>query len=243
VTLAASLLAVVLAAFVKGAVAFGFPTIATPLVALVMDVKRAVAILILPNLVMDGVQAVRRPGLTRTLRRHAALVTLGIAGTFVGTHLLRLASDRQALLALGLFVVLFAVVQASGVTVRVAPGWERYLAPPVGFAAGVVGGVTNVPGTPLVLYFYALGLDKDEFVRSVAVTFLVYKAAQLVAVTQAGLMTGELFGLSVLATGVALGAFRLGLAVQDRMAQRTFNRVVLGVLAGLGIFLTARALG
>jgi hypothetical protein len=94
-----------------------------------------------------------------------------------------------------------------------------------------------------VLYFYALGLDKDEFVRSVAVTFLVYKAAQLVAVTQAGLMTGELFGLSVLATGVALGAFRLGLAVQDRMAQRTFNRVVLGVLAGLGIFLTARALG
>ena len=62
-------LAVLVAAFVKGAVAFGFPTLATPLFALVVDVKTAVAILILPNLVMDVIQALRRPGLAAVLRR------------------------------------------------------------------------------------------------------------------------------------------------------------------------------
>ena len=55
-------LGVLLAAFVKGAVGFGFPTVATPILALSMDVKAAVAILILPNLVMDGIQAGRGSG-------------------------------------------------------------------------------------------------------------------------------------------------------------------------------------
>jgi len=32
-----------------------------------------------------------------------------------------------------------------------------------GFVAGVVGGITNVPGTPLAMYFYALGMSKTDF--------------------------------------------------------------------------------
>ncbi|HEV8438375.1 MAG TPA: sulfite exporter TauE/SafE family protein [Methylomirabilota bacterium] len=242
-TAAFGALAVMLAAFVKGAVSFGFPTIATPLLALVVDVKTAVAILVLPNLVMDGIQALRRPGLAATVRRHATLYLLGIVGTFIGTHLLKRFSDRQALLALGAFVLIFVALNVSRLSLRVNPAWERVLAPPMGLVAGVVGGVTNVPGTPLVIYFYALGMDKAEFVRSIAVSFIVYKAAQLVAVIQAGMMTSALFGLSVAATLAAVGAFWLGLLIQDRMNQRTFNRVVLGVLTGLGVFLVYRAIG
>jgi hypothetical protein len=55
-------------------------------------------------------------------------------------------------------------------------------------------------------------------------------------------MTVPLFWLSLLATAVALAAFGLGLRVQDRMNQRTFNRVILGVLAGLGGLLVFRAM-
>jgi hypothetical protein len=111
----------------------------------------------------------------------------------------------------------------------------------VGLLCGVVGGVTNVPGTPLVIYFYALGMDKAEFVRSIAFSFLVYKATQLVAVTQAGLMSAWLFTLSVGATVLGLGAFWLGLRVQDRVEQETFNRAVLGFLAVLGAWLVIRS--
>lgn len=40
-----------LAAFVKGAIGFGFPSLATPLLSLVVDVRTSVVVLILPNIV------------------------------------------------------------------------------------------------------------------------------------------------------------------------------------------------
>ena len=123
---------------------------------------------------------------------------------------------------------------------RLPPHWEPWASPVVGFVAGVVGGITNVPGTPLVVYFYALGLSKREFVGAVAFTFVLYKLVQLAAVSWYGLMTWTLLGWSLLLTVAALGAFALGLRVQDRLEPRTFNRVVLGFLAVLGAWIVIR---
>jgi hypothetical protein len=207
-----------------------------------VDVKSAVVLLILPNIVMDALQASRRGDLRATLRRFAALVAFGAVGTIVGTRLLAVLSTRTATIVLGATVVGFVLLNATRWTPRVRDDWERWLNPPVGFAAGVIGGLTNVPGTPLVIYFYALGLAKHDFVRAVAVTFVLYKLVQLGAVTWYGLLTWPLLGLSALLTLVALAGFRFGLAVQDRLDQRAFNRLVLGFLGLLGAGLIVRAL-
>ena len=42
---------VLVAAFIKGAIGFGFRALGTPLLSLVVDVKTAVVVLILPNIV------------------------------------------------------------------------------------------------------------------------------------------------------------------------------------------------
>jgi uncharacterized protein len=237
----ASALAVLLAAAVKGAIGFGFPTLGTPLLALVVDVKAAVVLLIVPNIVMDGLQARRRGDLVPAVRRFASLVAFGAAGTVLGTRLLAILSPRTATIILGVTVVVFVVMSAARWTPHVRAEHERWLNPLVGFVAGVIGGVTNVPGTPLVMYFYALGLAKHDFVRAVAVTFVLYKLVQLGAVAWYGLLTWPLLGLSALLTLVALVGFRGGLAIQDRLDQRAFNRVVLVALGALGAGLIVRA--
>ena len=231
-----------LAAAVKGAIGFGFPTVSTPLLALFVDVKEAVVLLILPNIVMDAVQALRRGDLWVTAKRFAVLVAFGAVGTLIGTRLLTILSARTATLILGITVLSFVALNSTRWTPRVRPGAERWMDPIVGFGGGVLGGITNVPGTPLVMYFYALGLAKPDFVRAVAVTFVLYKVFQLGAVTWYGLMTWPLFGLSILLSLIALVGFRAGLAVQDRLDQRTFNRFVLGYLGLLGTLLIIRAL-
>jgi uncharacterized membrane protein YfcA len=223
-------------------IGFGFPTVSTPLLALFVDVKHAVVLLILPNLVMDVVQAMRRGSLVATTRRFAVLVLFGAVGILIGTRLLTVLSARTATAVLGVSVVSFVVLNTTRWSPRVRPASERWLGPIVGIGAGVIGGLTNVPGTPLVIYFYALGLDKGAFVRAVAVTFALYKLFQLGAVTWYGLITWPLFGLSILLTGVALVGFRFGLAIQDRLDQRAFNRAVLGYLSVLGVVLIGRAL-
>jgi uncharacterized membrane protein YfcA len=232
---------VLLAAIVKGAIGFGFPTLATPLLALVIDVKAAVVALIVPNIAMDAIQASRRGDILATLRRFALLIACGAVGTVAGTRLLAVLSVRTATLVLGATVLAFVALNATRWSPRVRPGGTRWLDGAVGFVAGVIGGVTNVPGTPLVIYFYALGLAKHEFVRAVAVTFVLYKVVQLGAVTWYGLLTWRLFGLSLFLTVVAIAGFRLGLAIQDRLDQRTFDHAILAFLALLGAWLIVRA--
>jgi hypothetical protein len=77
--------AVVLAAgFIKGAIGFGFPSLATPLLSLVVDVKTAVVVLLLPNIVMDGIQFARRGAPLAPVRRFGTLLPSGGVGIALG---------------------------------------------------------------------------------------------------------------------------------------------------------------
>lgn len=232
-----------MASFVKGVIAFGFPIVATPLLAMVVEVKTAIALSIVPNIVMDALQVRRRGGdLWPTARRVAVLLAFGFVGTVVGTRSLVVMPPGLALAILAVVVLGFVGLNVSGATFRVPARAERWLSPPVGFAAGFLGGVTNVPGTLLVLYFHALGMSKHDFVRSVALCFMSYKVVQLVTVASYGLLTWPLLGGSVALTVVGLGAFWLGLRVQDALPERVFNRAILIFLTLLGVSLLARSL-
>ena len=241
-SLVAGALAVLAAAFVKGAVAFGFPLVATPLLALALGVKTAVAVSIVPNIVMDSVQLVRRGQALATVRRMLSLILFSMVGMWLGTRLLVVLPARVATLVLGVFVLAFAVISAWGRAPRVSPKWEAWLSPPVGLAAGVLGGLTNVPGTPMVLYFVALGLDKYEFVRAVALTFIVAKVVQLGAVAWYGFLDLRLLAISLAFTVVALAGFGVGQRLQDWLPARAFNRAVLGFLVLIGLGLVVRSL-
>jgi uncharacterized protein len=235
--------AVLAAAFIKGAIGFGFPSLATPLLSLVVDVKTAVVLLILPNIVMDGIQFARRGAPLATVRRFGGLLLSGGIGIVLGTRVLTLLSLRAATLILGLFVLIFVTLSATGLAPKIPPRWEPWLSPPAGFVAGVIGGVTNSPATALVLYFQGIGLAKHDFISSVAFAFFFYKLVQLGAVTWYGLLPWSLLWGSVALTVAALAGFAVGLRVQDRLDQRSFNRAVLGFLAVLGAWLLFRSLG
>jgi len=234
--------AVLMAAFVKGAIGFGFPALGTPLLSLAVDVKTAVVVLILPNIVMDGIQFARRGTPLATARRFGVLLVAGALGTVLGTRVLVVLSPRAAMLILGAFVLCYVALNATGLAPRVPAHWERWLSAPAGFVAGVIGGVTNSPATALVLYFQAIALPKHDFVSAVAFTFFFFKLVQLGAVTWYGLLSWSLLGVSLALTAVGLAGFAAGLRVQDRLDQRGFNRAVLAFLALLGAWLLIRSL-
>jgi uncharacterized membrane protein YfcA len=241
--IAALMAAVVLgAAFVKGAIGFGFPTLGTPLLSLVVDVKTAVVVLILPNIVMDGIQFARRGSPLATVRRFSVLLATGTLGVVLGTRALVVLSPRATTIILGAVVLCFVALNVTGSAPRVPAHWEPWLSAPAGFVAGVIGGITNAPAPPLVLYFQAIGLSKHEFVSSVAFTFVFYKLVQLGAVSWYGLLPWSLLWPSIGLTAVGLAGFAVGLRVQDRLDQRAFNRAVLGFLALLGAWLLIRSL-
>src|SRR5712664_5024201 len=116
-----TLLAVFVAGTVKGTAGLGFPTLATPLLSLVVDVKTAVVLLILPNIVMDGIQFARRGAPLATVRRFGGLLLSGGIGIVLGTRVLTLLSPRAATLILGLFVLIFVTLSATGLAPKIPP--------------------------------------------------------------------------------------------------------------------------
>jgi uncharacterized protein len=209
---------------------------------LAVDVKSAVALLVIPNLVMDGLQLRRSGAISDAPRRLAPLLVFTMIGTVIGTKLLVALSPRAVTMLLGGFVLGYVVLDLARFSPRVPAHWELRLAAPVGLVAGIMGGITNAPGTAIALYFVALGMDKKEFVRSIAFTFLVVKTVQLVTLGWYGLLGWNLLLASLGLAAVALAGFGLGLRLQDRLDQRSFNRAVLVFLAVLGVWLVAKAL-
>ena len=234
--------ALLLAAFVKGTTGFGFPLIATPMVALLLDIRTAITILIVPNILMDVAQIFRGSFPTSILRRFSWLLILTVLGVFLGTKVLVMLPIWALNLSLGVMVIVFVVSNFFRFESEIPPRLERLCSPVIGLAVGFLNGMTNAAGPPLAIYLYGLRLPKTEFVRSIATIFLITKLSQLVAVSTWNLFTFSTLRLSLQVTLFCLLGFYVGLKTQDRVNQKTFNRGLLVILFVIGVALVMRAL-
>jgi uncharacterized protein len=234
--------ALLLAAFVKGASGLGFPLIATPSIALLLDIRTAVTVLILPNLFMDSAQTVRDGIPYDVFRRFAALILPTIIGVFLGTMALVRTPLWILNFCLGVMVLLFVLASVLKFEFTISTRGEKILSPIFGFLSGFLNGLTNAAGPTLAIYLYSLKLDKRTFVKSLATIFVVTKVSQLVAISTWNLFNWETITLSVQVLLFTLAGFYAGIKAQDRVNQRNFNRGLLILLTVIGITLLARSL-
>jgi uncharacterized membrane protein YfcA len=234
--------ALLLAAFVKGASGLGFPLIATPSIALLLDIRTAVTVLILPNLFMDSAQTIRDGIPYDVFRRFAALILPTIIGVFLGTMALVRTPLWILNFCLGVMVLLFVLASVLKFEFTISSRGEKILSPIFGFLSGFLNGLTNAAGPTLAIYLYSLKLDKRTFVKSLATIFVVTKVSQLVAISTWNLFNWETITLSVQVLLFTLAGFYAGIKAQDRVNQRNFNRGLLILLTVIGITLLARSL-
>lgn len=234
--------ALLLAAFVKGITGLGFPLIATPMVALLLDIRTAIAILIIPNIVMDIAQVFRRNFPVAVFRRFSGLLLLTVIGVFLGTGVLMILPLWALNLCLGIMLLLFVGSTLLRFDFEISPRAEGLLSPAVGLISGFLNGMTNAASPTLAVYLYSLKLEKTDFIKSISTIFIVTKVSQLVAVSTWNLFNRSLLTLSLAVTLFVLLGFYLGLKIQDRVNQQTFNRGLLLVLSVIGLVLIAGSL-
>ncbi|MFQ5902710.1 MAG: TSUP family transporter, partial [Candidatus Binatia bacterium] len=164
-----------LAAYVKGTTGMGFPLIATPMVALLLDIRTAIVILIIPNILMDITQIFRGAFHAAIFRRFAWFLLLAVAGVFLGTKVLVTLPIWALNLALGIMVLAFVASNFLRFSFQVSSHAEGILSPVGGLASGFLIGITNAGGPAIAVYLYSLRLAKTEFIKSIATIFLVNK--------------------------------------------------------------------
>jgi uncharacterized membrane protein YfcA len=232
------------AGFVKGAVGFAMPMIMISGLASLLPGELALAIIILPTLASNALQAVRDGLLAARasawrFRRYIGVVIVAI---FFSAQLVRILPQSALFLILGGFVTLFAALQLSGWRIHVPPGARARTEWIVGLIAGGFGGLSGVWGPPTVMYLTAIEVAKRESVRVQGVVYCLGSIALLLAHLRSGVLNGETAPLSaamLLPAGLGMAA---GLAVQDRLDQARFRRLTLIVLTLAGLNLIRRAL-
>jgi len=203
--------ALLFASFVKGATGLGFPLIATPSLALLLDIRIAVTVLILPNLLMDITQVFRDGFPYPTLRRFRSMIGLTVVGVFLGTMALVHTPLWILNLCLGIMVIVFVASNLLRLEFTIAPAAEKSLSPLFGFVSGFLNGLTNAAGPTLAIYFYSLKLEKRFFVKSIATIFCITKIAQLAAVSTWNLFNWHTLTLSLQVVLFTLLGFFAGL--------------------------------
>lgn len=230
------------AGFVKGATGMGFPLMATPMLTLLLDIRMAIVVLLLPSVVMDLSQIFRGGFPAAIFRRFSSMFLFALAGVFLGTWELARLPLWVLNLILGTVVILFAGSGLFAFTLATPRRAEPVMSPVMGFAGGFSLGLTNTMGPVMALYLHGLGLPKADFVKAISTTFIMAKFWQVAAISTWGLFTAEAVKLSLFVTAFVLVSFYLGLRAQDRIRQKTFNRAILVLLIGTGLMLVYRAL-
>jgi uncharacterized membrane protein YfcA len=230
-----------LAGFVKGVIGVGLPTIGVGLLTLVMSPARAAALLVVPNIVTN-IWQMFGPGFAPLVRRLATMLIGICVGTWAGAGMLSGDGNGRAAIALGIALALYAVSGLVSLRIAVPQRVEPWLSPLIGVATGLITAATGIFVIPAVPYLQALGLEKDELVQALGISFLVSTLALGASLASTGVLSSSVAIESLLALVPTLAGMGLGQVVRARISARLFRRCFFLGLLLLGLHLALRTL-
>ena len=223
--------AVLLAGFIQGALGFGFPFIAPPMVAMVVDMRTAIITILLPTLATVVITLVTSGPLGPVLKRFWMMPVYATLGALAGTWLFVAAPDAPYQLLLALIIIVYLNLD------RIARGdWplikrhERAFGSLAGAAAGVFEGTANVAAPPLIIYYLALGLSPAMMVQAMQMCFMVGKTTQFTVLTlHGGVSSAQWLAtlpLCVIAIAAGVGGARLRGRIDAAMFRKWVKRAL-----------------
>lgn len=238
----AALLALVLAgaALLHGMVGIGVTLIPTAVLAMTMDMQRAVVLTLIPMLLINLLSLVGGRSLGLVLRRYGVLAVCSVIGSLIGVQLLLLLP--QAWLQLSLAVVMALYVFSAVWQVRLVLPRHPLVGAAFGLAGGVVGGAANAMSAVLMMYLLAQSQDKDEIAQAANLCFALGKLAQLWMLWP--ILTHMAIPLPLLLwpSVAAVAALLLGVWLRRRIPFQRFRQLSLVILSLLALMMAYKSL-
>jgi hypothetical protein len=234
-------LVMIVAGLVQGTLGFGFPFIATPLIALASDMRSAIIVVLLPTLATGIIALFASGPLKATLARFWMMPLYQVIGAVAGTWLFVSAPDLPYLLLLALITLVYLNLDRLGradwpVVIR----HERRFAPLSGIVSGIFEGTANVAAPPLIIFYLALGVTPAVLVQAMNLSFFVGKTTQLAVMTVGGSVTLAQWlatlPFAVIGSAASLGGVRL----RNRIDAPTYRAWVKRALFAISLALIAQ---
>lgn len=212
------------AAFVNGAIGYGFSSLTVPL-ALIVYTNRILnpAIVIIEVLVNFYVLLINLNGVRAVWKRVLPILLGLLPGIAIGGYVLASLQPGWMKFATYLGILPLILLQAAGWRRSIRANWLIGL--PFGSMLGVLYSVTTISGPPLAMLFNNQGLVKNEFRAGLALVRVVESSVTAIVYYKLGLFVSESASLLyVFVPSVVLG-IPAGSYVIRRIDAETFRRI------------------
>lgn len=239
---AAILVTYVFAATAKGITGLGFSTTCLPILALIVGLKDALPLVIIPS-VCSNLIVMRQAGrFGETVRRFWLMLVALLPGLVLGLWTLSRIDGVQAGAVLGIMLLLWCAFSIGKPDLRLPDGWERPLAPISGFATGIINGVTGSQVMPAVPFLMMLHLDRNLLIQAMNCSFTLSSIVMAIGLGQLGLFSREDLLISAFGACFVFVGLRMGSAIRHRLSERLFRNAIMAMLSAMGLGLILPAL-
>jgi uncharacterized protein len=231
----------IVSGFVQGALGLGFPTIATPLIALVADIRTAVVMVLLPCIVTVLVSTIRSGFLRQALAEFWMMPFYMLLGAALGTRLFILYPQfPYALLLAGVIFVYLNLDRLGRTEWKLVRRHKRTFGVLFGVTAGISEGTANVAAPPLIVYYLALNVQPTILVQALNICFLSGKTTQFATLASAGGVGAAQWAMTLPLAAVAAAGGWYGIRIRDRIDALTYRQWLRRALFAIAIILIAQ---
>jgi uncharacterized membrane protein YfcA len=212
------------AAFVNGAIGYGFSSLTVPL-ALVFYTNRILnpAVVLIEVFLNLYVLYINRDGVPAVWRRVAPILIGLLPGIAIGAYVLALLQPGWIKLGTYTVILPLILIQAAGWRRPIRSTWLVGI--PFGTGLGVLYSVTTISGPPLAILFNNQGLVKNEFRAGLALVRVAESSVTALVYYQLGLFIAESANLLLVFIPSVLVGIPLGAYFMRRVDSETFRRI------------------
>jgi uncharacterized membrane protein YfcA len=230
--------AIAFAGLVHGTLGFGFPLVATPLIALVTGIKTAVILVVPPTLAVVIAAIVAGGPFLPTLRDWWRMPFWMLLGAYAGTRLFIAIDPAPLTLLLACAILTYLGLDWIGRGESQTVRRHRHASGTLfGFLGGLFEGSVNIAAPPLLIYFLSLGLAPGALVKALNLCFLTGKTTQITTLAATGEVANAVWISTLPLCVIGIATSFCGTRIRNRVDAATYRRWLKYALGAMALIL------
>ncbi len=217
------------AAFVHGALGFGFPLIATPMLALFMPLPAAILLTLIPTVSINLVSFFTEKHWKEALHSYWPIPAFTIIGSIIGTQILLSVDPSPFRMLLALVLVAYLVTERLTASKKEhhLPIWGLAL---FGLGLGLLAGIVNIFAPVIVVFALYTRMNPTLMVATFNMSFLTSKSGQIIGFIINDAFDPDVVLLTLALVPLVLLCLWLGIRIRRKIDRETYTQLLRGAL-------------
>ena len=235
ITIIAIFTAFALGGILKGATGAGAPIITIPVIAAFYDVRIAVIIMVIPNLLTNIGQLYQ---FRKTILPSFFTISFALGGgigAFLGTILLVSLPIKILTLSVAIIVIIYILLKIAVPSWKLVYGKAKKLVFIMGAGGGILQGSAGLSAPISITFLNSMKLERNQFIPTISVYFGVMSIFQMPTLYYYDFLNIEIIIVSIMSTIVLMCFMPLGSWIAKSISKETFDKVTLILLGFIAL--------